>query len=66
MAATEPSHPSSHQQPSIPRVQCPRCGAIMRLAIVDHRGDDQPDQMTFDCQCGFVYHGQTERARPAR
>jgi RNase P subunit RPR2 len=49
--------------PSIPRVQCPRCGKPMRLASVDpDLTSDRPDQMTFDCECGFVYQ-QSERAR---
>ena len=63
MAATEPSHPSSQQQPSIPRIQCSRCGTIMRLARIEPDPTvSQSSLMIFDCQCGFAYQ-QSERAR---
>lgn len=49
----------------IPRIQCPRCGAIMRLAKIE------PDlntchvhRITFDCGCGFTYR-LNERVRAA-
>jgi hypothetical protein len=48
---------------SIPRVQCPCCGAIMRLARIDPGpSNSRPGKMTFDCECGFVYQ-QSARVR---
>jgi RNase P subunit RPR2 len=49
--------------PSIPRIQCPRCGILMRLAKVEPEANDShSSRMTLECQCGFAYH-QSERAR---
>ena len=51
--------------PSIPRIQCPRCGTIMRLARVEPATISDQDRITtFDCECGFIYQ-QDDRARAA-
>jgi transposase-like protein len=49
---------------SIPHIQCPRCGTIMRLARVEPSFQGMPQTATFECHCGFTYQ-QTERARAA-
>jgi hypothetical protein len=41
--------------PSIPRVQCPQCGAIMRLARITASQDGTGATTIFDCECSFVY-----------
>jgi hypothetical protein len=38
---------------SIPRVLCPRCGTMMRLAEVD--SDHDQERLRFDCACAFEY-----------
>lgn len=49
--------------PAIPRVHCPRCGAIMRLARIDPSEDDsRRERTTFECDCGFMYQ-QTDPIR---
>jgi hypothetical protein len=46
---------SSHDlDPAIPRVLCPSCGRMMRLAQVGPDVTGQ-EQMKFDCACGFEY-----------
>jgi hypothetical protein len=50
--------------PSIPRIQCPRCGTIMRLARIEPPFQAAPETATFECQCGFTYR-QSDRARAA-
>jgi hypothetical protein len=41
--------------PSIPRVLCPRCGTLMRLATVEPEQTENRERMTFACDCGFDY-----------
>ena len=54
--AVEPPSP-------IPRVQCPQCGAIMRLSqIAPDAGESRKETMIFDCRCGFEYQ-QSDRKR---
>lgn len=48
--------------PAISRIQCPRCGNIMRLARIEPTFDARQSATTFDCSCGFTYQ-QSERAR---
>jgi hypothetical protein len=48
---------------SIPRVQCPQCGAIMRLSQIAPDADgSHKETMIFDCRCGFEYR-QSGRVR---
>lgn len=47
--------PSHTMHPAIPRVLCPRCGNLMRLAEVSAQ-IDKPSTMEFDCECDFKYH----------
>lgn len=49
------STPIYKQHPSIPRVMCPRCGTLMRLAEVEPGDKDGHDVMKFDCDCSFEY-----------
>lgn len=57
-------HPNEvRQSPVIPRVQCPRCGSIMRLAQIEPEPKTSRIQrVTFDCGCGFTYR-MSERVR---
>lgn len=53
----------NYLHPAIPRIQCPRCGCIMRLAKSEPSPSERAtDRLTFECACGFTYE-QTERAR---
>jgi len=45
---------SQAPHPAVPRVVCPRCGDLMRLAQTSTE-TDKPDLMDFDCECGFEY-----------
>jgi len=45
---------SQTQHPAVPRIVCPRCGDLMRLAQTSAEMD-KPDIMDFDCECGFEY-----------
>jgi hypothetical protein len=63
MPGTSPVNSSNQQHPLIPRVQCPQCGMIMRLARIEpERDESHSSRMMFDCECEYVYQ-QTERAR---
>jgi hypothetical protein len=46
----------------IPKITCPRCGELMRLARVEP-DTDKAARLMFDCDCGFEYQ-MSERARP--
>src|ERR1700761_4693940 len=37
---------------TIPKITCPRCNKIMRLARVEQE-TDQEARLMFDCDCGF-------------
>jgi RNase P subunit RPR2 len=41
--------------PAIPRVLCPRCGTVMRLAEIEPEDTGRGDVTIFDCDCGFEY-----------
>lgn len=52
--------PQAQEQlhPSIPRVQCPRCGTQLRLSLVE---PSPHYAMTFECECGFQYKMPTAK-----
>lgn len=44
-----------NKHPSIPRVLCPHCGTVMRLAEINPGNDNNEQVMRFDCDCNFEY-----------
>jgi lysyl-tRNA synthetase class I len=44
-----------------PKITCPRCSKIMRLARVEQEPDKETG-LLFDCDCGFEYR-MSERAQ---
>lgn len=42
-------------RPSIPRIHCPHCGTIMRLAEIGPGAGSSEQMMRFDCDCEFEY-----------
>jgi hypothetical protein len=44
-----------------PKITCPGCSKIMRLARVEQEPDEEA-QLLFDCDCGFEYR-MSERAQ---
>jgi DNA-directed RNA polymerase subunit M/transcription elongation factor TFIIS len=50
-------------QSIIPKIQCPRCGATMRLSkILPLQNESHRVTTVFDCECGFEYR-QSDRVR---
>jgi hypothetical protein len=51
-------------QISLPQVQCPECGAMMRLSqVIPGPPEESSKEITiFDCPCGFEYR-QSDRVR---
>jgi RNase P subunit RPR2 len=58
-----PTNDMQHEavQYHTPKITCPRCGTIMRLARVE-QVPKQEARLIFDCNCGFEYR-MSERAR---
>ncbi len=55
--------PERTLHPAIPRVTCPRCGSLMRLAQIGPAFADDGETETFDCTCGFTYNHTIRQAR---
>jgi predicted RNA-binding Zn-ribbon protein involved in translation (DUF1610 family) len=62
MASQFAAQTATFQSP-IPLVQCPDCGATMRLSqIVPGTDESRKEISVFDCRCGFEYR-QNDKVR---